>query len=162
MAAARSCCWRRKVPANRHFSSPAGSVRELRRTGGRLRQSRQRKMPICRMFSTGATGLEPATSGVTGRVGHNDAQRRTCLNGFICRHFSRSRCRGSAWLSQSSNRRLGHEWATRLCLGRQPSAVNHRLHARPLDRRPKSAAISCDRSAVCLQPSALWSSCLQV
>jgi hypothetical protein len=24
-------------------------------------------MPICRMFSTGATGLEPATSGVTGR-----------------------------------------------------------------------------------------------
>jgi hypothetical protein len=24
-------------------------------------------MLICRMFSTGATGLEPATSGVTGR-----------------------------------------------------------------------------------------------
>jgi hypothetical protein len=24
---------------------------------------------------TGATGFEPATSGVTGRVGHNDAQR---------------------------------------------------------------------------------------
>jgi hypothetical protein len=38
-----------------------------RKAGGRLRQNRQQKMPICRMFSTGATGLEPATSGVTGR-----------------------------------------------------------------------------------------------
>ncbi len=37
------------------------------KAGGRLRQKRQRKMPLCRMFSTGATGLEPATSGVTGR-----------------------------------------------------------------------------------------------
>ena len=27
----------------------------------------RQKMPICRVFSTGATGLEPATSGVTGR-----------------------------------------------------------------------------------------------
>ena len=27
----------------------------------------QQKMPICRRLSTGATGLEPATSGVTGR-----------------------------------------------------------------------------------------------
>jgi hypothetical protein len=33
----------------------------------RLRQDRQQKTLICRMFSTGATGLEPATSGVTGR-----------------------------------------------------------------------------------------------
>ena len=31
------------------------------------RKDRQQKMPICRLFSTGATGLEPATSGVTGR-----------------------------------------------------------------------------------------------
>jgi hypothetical protein len=30
-------------------------------------------MPICRMFFTGATGLEPATSGVTGRADGNDA-----------------------------------------------------------------------------------------
>src|SRR6266496_1395688 len=41
----------------------AGGRREA---GGRLRQDRQRKIPICGMFSTGATGLEPATSGVTG------------------------------------------------------------------------------------------------
>jgi hypothetical protein len=27
----------------------------------------KQKMRICRIFSTGATGLEPATSGVTGR-----------------------------------------------------------------------------------------------
>jgi hypothetical protein len=34
--------------------------------GGRPRPFRQQTMPICRLFSTGATGLEPATSGVTG------------------------------------------------------------------------------------------------
>jgi hypothetical protein len=34
------------------------------------------KMPLCRMFSTGATGLEPATSGVTGRSWRFRAQRR--------------------------------------------------------------------------------------
>jgi hypothetical protein len=53
----------------------------------RLQQDRQQKIPICRMFSTGATGLEPATSGVTGRVRHHDAWRRTPLNGHICRAF---------------------------------------------------------------------------
>jgi hypothetical protein len=37
---------------------------------------------------TGATGLEPATSGVTGRVGHDDVRRRTPPNGAICRYFS--------------------------------------------------------------------------
>ena len=68
---------------------------------------------------TGATGLEPATSGVTGRVGHHDAPRRTPLNGIICRHFSyRDRLR-SAWLSHMSSRRLGHEWATKSCPRRQ-------------------------------------------
>jgi hypothetical protein len=33
-------------------------------------------MPICRMFSTGATGLEPATSGVTGLFHGDDDWRR--------------------------------------------------------------------------------------
>jgi hypothetical protein len=37
------------------------------KAGGRLRRRWQQKMPLCRMFVTGATGLEPATSGVTGR-----------------------------------------------------------------------------------------------
>jgi hypothetical protein len=37
------------------------------KAGGRLRPDGQQKMPICRYFCTGATGLEPATSGVTGR-----------------------------------------------------------------------------------------------
>ena len=37
------------------------------KAGGRLRPRWQQKMPICRVFSTGATGLEPATPGVTGR-----------------------------------------------------------------------------------------------
>jgi len=56
---------------------------------------------------TGATGLEPATSGVTGRVGHHDAQRRTPLNRVICRSFFTSAPHGC----QSCDRRLGHEWA---------------------------------------------------
>jgi len=63
---------------------------------------------------TGATGLEPATSGVTGRVGYDDDTRRTSLNEFICRRLlSRGGLR-SAQLSQSSNRRLSHEWATKI------------------------------------------------
>jgi hypothetical protein len=33
---------------------------------------------------TGATRLEPATSGVTGRSGHGDASRRMPLNSLIC------------------------------------------------------------------------------
>ena len=36
---------------------------------------------------TGATGLEPATSGVTGQVGLGDARRQTLLNGLICWAF---------------------------------------------------------------------------
>jgi hypothetical protein len=85
------------------------------KAGGRLRQTRQQNPPVCRMFFTGATGLEPATSGVTGRVRHNDARRRTPPNGLICRRFSLSGRPGFAWLSQSSHRRLGHEWATKCC-----------------------------------------------
>jgi hypothetical protein len=42
--------------------------------GGRLRQVSQQKMPVCRDF-TGATGLEPATSGVTGRSWRYRAER---------------------------------------------------------------------------------------
>ena len=44
----------------------------LRRIGAGSAESRRslapgQKMPMCRDFLTGATGLEPATSGVTGR-----------------------------------------------------------------------------------------------
>jgi hypothetical protein len=45
------------------------------KAGGRLRQTRQQKMLICRMFPAGATGLEPATSGVTGRYELNRFSR---------------------------------------------------------------------------------------
>jgi hypothetical protein len=42
---------------------------------GRWHLGRQQKMLICREF-TGATGLEPATSGVTGLFrGYDDARR---------------------------------------------------------------------------------------
>jgi hypothetical protein len=87
----------------------------------------QHNMPLCRRFVTGATGLEPATSGVTGRVGHDDARRRTSLNGLICGHLSLSRRLRFAWLSHSSNRRLGHEWATKSCLRGQRLAGGQRV-----------------------------------
>jgi hypothetical protein len=87
-----------------------------------LRLHRQPNILICGYFpKTGATGLEPATSGVTGRVGHNDVRRRTALNVLICRRFSCGGWLRSGWLSQSSDRRLGHEWATKSCLYRQRS-----------------------------------------
>ena len=40
------------------------------------------------LSETGATGLEPATSGVTGRIGCNNARRRTPLNRLLCRQIS--------------------------------------------------------------------------
>jgi hypothetical protein len=67
---------------------------------------------------TGATRLEPATSGVTGRVGHRDVRRRAPLNGPICWSFCHGAADRTAWLSQSK-RRLGHERATKSCLYRQ-------------------------------------------
>jgi hypothetical protein len=45
---------------------PCGRCAGSLEAGGRLRLPGQQKMGICRNF-TGATGLEPATSGVTGR-----------------------------------------------------------------------------------------------
>jgi hypothetical protein len=87
------------------------------------RQALQRENPAsCGHSGTGATGLEPATSGVTGRVGPHDARQRTPLSRLICRCFSSPRHIVSAWLSQSSKRRLGHEWATETCLDGQRNA----------------------------------------
>ncbi len=85
----------------------------------------------CRLAGafTGATGLEPATSGVTGRVGRNDARRRATQNALICRCFLAQGRALSAWLSQSSGRRLGHEWATKSCLCGQRHA-RHEGHPR--------------------------------
>jgi hypothetical protein len=62
------------------------------------------------MCVAGATGLEPATPGVTGQFGLGDARRRTSQNGLICRCFRLRDWLRSAWLSQSRNRRLGHVW----------------------------------------------------
>jgi len=44
--------------------------------------ARQHNRPICRAnVETGATGLEPATSGVTGRAGACDGRRRPAAEG---------------------------------------------------------------------------------
>ena len=70
-----------------------------------------------------ATGLEPATSGVTGRVGGHDSRRRGPANTFVCRDFSRWHPHDPAWHRGSSNRRLGHEWATKCCLSSERTAA---------------------------------------
>ena len=77
------------------------------------------KRPLAATSRDGSDGLEPATSGVTGRVRHHDAWRRTPLNSLVCRAFVTPESAQAAWLSRSSNRRLGHEWATKSCLARQ-------------------------------------------
>jgi hypothetical protein len=66
----------------------------------------------CRCFLTGATGLEPATSGVTGVT---KALRPASSNELICRALFALRWPRSAWLRGSFKRRLGHEWATPCC-----------------------------------------------
>jgi len=53
--------------AGSQLISSAESAREAGRKPAVVRAKTDTKRVICRMFSTGATGLEPATSGVTGR-----------------------------------------------------------------------------------------------
>jgi len=110
---------------------------------GLRRLSGQHKVPICRHFNrTGATGLEPATSGVTGRIRHRDTWRRTPSNNVICRYFSPRRRLRSAWLSQSSTRRLGHEWPTspKTTAGLEEARRRHPIkRAEPTPRHPASA-----------------------
>ena len=71
-----------------------------RKAGGRLRQNRQQKIPICREFSTGATGLEPATSGVTGHFNDHDMNDDAHPIALFMRFSSLART-GAAWLSQA-------------------------------------------------------------
>src|SRR5437868_5604408 len=68
---------------------------------------------------TGATGLEPATSGVTGRLGYGDGPRQTPLN----RRFPPRRHILSTWLSQTSKRRFGPQVGH----GNLPSRTTPRL-----------------------------------
>jgi hypothetical protein len=62
---------REAAPAGYLRGFPCGMRAGSAEAGGRLRPDRQQKMLICREF-TGATGLEPATSGVTGRRSRGD------------------------------------------------------------------------------------------
>src|ERR671919_313209 len=89
----------------------------------------------------GATGLEPATSGVTGRVGHHDARRRASLNGLICRHFSRVALPRLRMVEPIVEGGLGHEWATRCCQSGQQVIVP-RACARPTATGPAGSPIA--------------------
>jgi hypothetical protein len=86
--------------------SRAGLAREI---GGRpavvCAKTGQQKVRICRMFSTGATGLEPATSGVTGRFEGrriNDGGRAIAL---LMGDYGKAASR-SAWSGEPEFRRL--------------------------------------------------------
>jgi hypothetical protein len=64
---------------------------------------------------TGATGLEPATSGVTGRTSGfvpNRSKPRDPRWLLALRRFRRGR---PAWLNGGDPERLGHEWGTCSC-----------------------------------------------
>jgi hypothetical protein len=121
--------------------------RDLRGMKRSRRSLCQIHLRICRDL-TGATGLEPATSGVTGRVGDNDARRRTPPNVLICRRFSVHRSTLSAWLSQSSDRRLGHEWATKSCLQRQREASDAKASRAPRSHSSLDSSITAFRSRI--------------
>jgi hypothetical protein len=89
-----------------------------REAGGRLRQARQQKTPICRDFS----GSDGTRTRDLRRDRPSWAQRRPATNASQQAHLQVLSAPGvlrAAWLSQSSNRRLGHEWATKSCLHRQ-------------------------------------------
>jgi hypothetical protein len=75
------------MPANRGFSNCCGM--SAGRAGSRrsFAPIQATKDAVCRMFSAGATGLEPATSGVTGRQGATGYNRlRPGITGWS-RHF---------------------------------------------------------------------------
>jgi hypothetical protein len=103
---------------------------------------------------TGATGLEPATSGVTGQFGGHDRRRRDPTNTAICRGFLQQRSYDTAWLHGSPNRCLGHEWATKCCLPSKRMRV--KLSARHLATAPypsKSGEKSAGSAGVAARPS---------
>jgi hypothetical protein len=79
-----SCFGRRRAAILGRFA--CGICAGCREGGGRLRPVVRQKMPICRVF-TGATGLEPATSGVTGhfqdRDMDDDGHRIALFMGFL-------------------------------------------------------------------------------
>jgi hypothetical protein len=84
----------------------------------------------CRFAGTlrdGSEGTRTRDLRRDGRVRHRDAWRRTPPNGLICRAFLLGGQPGAAWLSQSSNRRLGHEWATILPWQTTPRPWANRL-----------------------------------
>ena len=63
----------------------------------------------------GATGLEPATSGVTGRADGHDAGRRSTPLGALGRMAAEIAVDRAAFRRRSSEKRmgrLGHEWGT--------------------------------------------------
>ena len=137
--------------SSRHSSTASGKTAASSSPSGRdRRSSATSKRPNNSTASAqtggvsiaGATGLEPATSGVTGRLGHDDASRQTPLSRRICRHLSQQRNILPAWLSQSPNRCLGHEWATEACLRGQRHA----------DARGTSPALCAARRGDAIRP----------
>ena len=120
--------------ADTALTFPVFLLHELNLGGGTTLQRRN-----------GSAGTRTATSGVTGRVGYDDARRRTAPNILICRLFSFCGWLRSAWLSQSSDRPLGHEWATRSCLHGQRALAAGRIDSSRGSFRGKLGAAACPR-----------------
>jgi hypothetical protein len=64
-----------------------------------------------RFRGAGATGLEPATSGVTGRADRNAARRRSNAFTLQTTQFRTASRQRFPWLWGMSPGRLGHYWA---------------------------------------------------
>ena len=89
----------------------------------------KRKPPACRRFQSGSDGTRTRDlrrdrpSQVRRRVATNVPER------LHLQALSAVALRGSALLSQSSSRRLGHEWATKCCQSGQQIVVPRRAPA---------------------------------
>ena len=116
----------KRLQTNR-FPGQAGSRRETSKAGGRSCRFWQQNMPICKMFLAGATGLEPATSGVTGRSWCFRAERGSA--GIPCKSsaFRPRHCGGWRLLPGASGVLLRDERGMRRCLNRKRTRSAHRM-----------------------------------
>ena len=87
---------------------PVRDVCRMNEAGSRLRLDSQHRMPIRRSF-TGASGLEPATSGVTGHFDHRKVDDVRC--GIALSMWSRRRSGGCL---RTPERRRFQAFAARL------------------------------------------------
>jgi hypothetical protein len=108
-----------KVPAHTHFSFPWGTARDLHRD---RRSSAPRQATKDAYLQDVLDGSDGTRTRDLRRDRPSQARRRSATIPSVRHHLQAllpRRLMLSAWLNQSSNRRLGHEWAAKSCLLRQ-------------------------------------------